>query len=401
MIVNKNYYPCLWYEHPESFRLWYKTDWDTPIGKSTSLLDHSDKNLYLIDFFGYGVFKHWNIKDFICKDILDRIKNKELYLLLNCPGHGPHHLVKEIYEDVIIKLNLDPKQVIISSESLDLNEAVKFVAKSLNMENCISQVVYDFHQACTSQAVLNEQKENYFTFTPKIYEKKFLSFNGHNREHRTALVYGLSSLNLIDKGFVSFNSKIPDENPELTYWHIIETCKDTNLLQLYESNKHKLSTLAQLKLDDLNDKNLAGFMPEHGYYQNQTYFSIITETNYDTFEHLNTVQKSPIETIGRIYSEKTFRAILYQHPFIILAPKHFLRGLRRMGYKTFSSVIDESYDEEENYSTRIYKVLKEIERLCNLNNNEIKHFLKETEEICQYNFNILINTRNFKEILIS
>jgi hypothetical protein len=43
-------------------------------------------------------------------------------------------------------------------------------------------------------------------------------------------------------------------------------------------------------------------------------------------------------------SEKIFKSIVCQHPFIVMGNKGSLKQLRKMGYKTFDGFIDESYD---------------------------------------------------------
>lgn len=397
MIINKNYYPCLWYEHENSYRLWYKSDWDNGYNKSTDLLD-SDKNLYLIDFFGHGVFKHWDIQDFISKDILKQIRNKEITLLLNCPGHGPHHLVEELYTDVIIKLNLDPHSILLSTESADILRAVDYVTNKYKLPSCQIQWVRDFECTAKVEAFKGNHKNSVYKFTRKNYDKKYLSFNGNIREHRTAFVWGLKSLNLLDKGLVSLNSKVPDSNIHTTYRHLNDTCKDDNLKQLL--NDVNLVNFNQIRIDDPTHKDIAGFTSEHSDYINQTYFSVITETNYELFRHKHQNQEYDIiSDVGRIYSEKVFRSILFKHPFIIISNQYFLRGLRELGYKTFNSVIDECYDDESNYSTRIYKILKETERLCNLSDSELDNFLSRAQEICDYNYNVLLNQNKFKTVL--
>lgn len=398
MIINKNYYPCLWYEHENSYRLWYKSDWDNGYCKSTDLLDHDDKLLYLIDFFGNGVFKHWDIQDFIPVEILKRIKNKEIYLLLNCPGHGPHHLVEELYTDIIIKLQIDPSSIILSTESADIMRALDYVTSKWNRPSCQVQWVRDFEFNAKVEAYKGKQTTNYFKFERKKYTKKFLSFNGNIREHRTAYVWGLKALNILDKGLVSLNSKVPDSDINNTHWHIINTCKDKNLQTLLSDET--LTQLNQLRIDDPTNKDIAGFSSEHSDYINQTYFSVITETNYELFRHHHENQNYElISDVGRIYSEKVFRSILFKHPFIVISNQYFLQGLKELGYKTFSSIIDESYDNEVNYSTRIYMILKETERLCNLTDIELNEFLAEAQNICDYNYNILLNQKNFKTIL--
>ena len=48
---------------------------------------------------------------------------------------------------------------------------------------------------------------------------------------------------------------------------------------------------------------------------------------------------------GAFLTEKTYKAIKFGQPFIIIGTAHSLRTLREQGYKTFDNVIDNSYDE--------------------------------------------------------
>jgi hypothetical protein len=55
-------------------------------------------------------------------------------------------------------------------------------------------------------------------------------------------------------------------------------------------------------------------------------------------------------------TEKTFKAIALEMPFILVAPAHSLKYLREYGFQTFSPVIDESYDDIEDDILRIERV---------------------------------------------
>ena len=55
-------------------------------------------------------------------------------------------------------------------------------------------------------------------------------------------------------------------------------------------------------------------------------------------------------------TEKTFKAIALEMPFVLVAPAHSLKYLREYGFKTFSPFIDESYDDIEDDILRIEKV---------------------------------------------
>ena len=57
-------------------------------------------------------------------------------------------------------------------------------------------------------------------------------------------------------------------------------------------------------------------------------------------------------------TEKTWRCILAQRPFIIVGSQYFLQRLRRLGFRTFIDFWDEGYDEYEPGQR-----IREIERL--------------------------------------
>ena len=54
-------------------------------------------------------------------------------------------------------------------------------------------------------------------------------------------------------------------------------------------------------------------------------------------------------TVGEAFypTEKTTRPIIARKPFVTYATKNFLKDLRQLGFKTFDSIWDESYDELE------------------------------------------------------
>jgi hypothetical protein len=55
-------------------------------------------------------------------------------------------------------------------------------------------------------------------------------------------------------------------------------------------------------------------------------------------------------------TEKTFKAIALEMPFVLVAPAHSLEYLRSYGFQTFSPLIDESYDSIEDPVARIERV---------------------------------------------
>jgi hypothetical protein len=82
----------------------------------------------------------------------------------------------------------------------------------------------------------------------------------------------------------------------------------------------------------------------------------------------------PTETVcfgKRLHiTEKTFKAIALEMPFVLVAPAGSLDYMRSYGFKTFGNVFDESYDSETDDIKRIEKVTKLLKDLDNLSPKE-------------------------------
>jgi hypothetical protein len=90
------------------------------------------------------------------------------------------------------------------------------------------------------------------------------------------------------------------------------------------------------------------------------------------------------------FVEKIMIPILFKKPFLNLGPLNGLEILKSYGFKTFDSIIDESYDKEVDLDKRMDMVLNEIERLSSVNLNEIKPIL-------DYNYNLLLDMNTNKK----
>jgi hypothetical protein len=84
-----------------------------------------------------------------------------------------------------------------------------------------------------------------------------------------------------------------------------------------------------------------------------------------------------------------------KHPFVVATAPNSLQYLKQLGYKTFDGIIDESYDLEVDDGKRMIKIIKEAERLCNLESTSLENFLIQAKEICEYNYTVLKNKTEF------
>ena len=222
------------------------------------------------------------------------------------------------------------------------------------------------------------------TLEDKIYDKKFLNFNRRWRLHRPVFVALLHSKNLLDKGYVSL-APCDDQNDWSKMWPwIMGHHRLTDIEDILGSRKEETFAIPPLYLDtDELMTNQAAISNTSDYLYENTYFSVVSETNFYNF------------TPGRFISEKIFKPVLFQHPFLVLSRPKTLALMRDIGYKTFSPWIDERYDEETDDTKRMLMIIEETERLSNLSSQELTEFLCGVREVCKFNFYILINKNRF------
>jgi hypothetical protein len=85
-------------------------------------------------------------------------------------------------------------------------------------------------------------------------------------------------------------------------------------------------------------------------------------------------------------TEKIFKPIVSKQPFMLLAAPGNLAYLKSYGFKTFDSVIDESYDLIQDNDLRIEAVVRQLHWYCNLTPDEKTDIIQQLEPIIDYNF---------------
>ena len=90
-------------------------------------------------------------------------------------------------------------------------------------------------------------------------------------------------------------------------------------------------------------------------------------------------------TIGSFITEKTFKPIKHQQPFIILGTIGSLSHVRELGYQTFDGIIDEHYDYIKNDLQRYYAVRDVIHNLASKSNNELQEINQQVKPIVEHN----------------
>lgn len=223
-------------------------------------------------------------------------------------------------------------------------------------------------------------------------DKKYIHLNRVPRAHRVTFVSLLAEHDLLKHGYVSLGLQETGH----------PTGKDTLLTYIKEQtiNQYKWNPDSQVYKDvvagsekllkampltvDTDDLvfNWVSYEVHPIAFVQKSYFSIVSGTN--CFKQ---------DELGVTVNEKEFKAIASKHPFLLVARPKTLSQLRDIGFKTFGQWFDESYDEEEDDSQRLFKLAKEVERLCNISNDDWDRMLVEMQPTIEHNFNWLINHR--------
>lgn len=168
-------------------------------------------------------------------------------------------------------------------------------------------------------------------------EKIYNCLNHAVKNHRTFLFDNLKSKNLLNYGFVSYGDKgivLPQKIDPVSKFYTAWTNHTWDHFSYYVTEK--------------------------------SYFNVVTETRheFDNPQHG-----------GLHITEKTVKALISQ-PFIVVGQYGHLEKLREQGFETYPELFDESYDLIENPSSRLNLIIGEIERLCNMNKNELEEIYK-------------------------
>ena len=199
--------------------------------------------------------------------------------------------------------------------------------------------------------------------------KTFISPNriiGGKRDHRVLFLYHIFKESL-DHNHISAPKICPAENTDILeiankyidiYPDIIDTLTNAQLPQLFkhEETQHMASCWVTNHTESAD-----------------SLFYVPTETVYfDKRWHL---------------TEKTFKPIILEMPFILVAPAGSLEYIRSYGFKTFNSVIDESYDEETDDILRLEKISKLLTDIDNLSIKEKQQIHKHCLPLVEHNYN--------------
>ena len=306
----------------------------------------------------------------IVAEILEAHKNGSTKFFFSCMGENYlPFLVEKIHRiSNLVSHVVDPLNLFYISGSPNAREVydrlyTENMSKETYWRGKISIIAVHSFQYYSQQHF--HVYNNNVNYEIKEKSKDFLSFNKMPREHRVRLLENMLSTNHISKGYMSFEGDpvwiAGIDNMSDEFVHV-------------KQNKHLLPIRLNITDErfypiDIRDDDLKYF--------DDSYYSIVTETCFYT---------STTTLDGSLFiSEKTYKCLSLKHPFILLARPQTIAELRKIGYKTFSPMIDESYDSIEDDTERFNAIWAEITRLSQQTPEEWIQWQSKIKEIVDYN----------------
>jgi len=119
---------------------------------------------------------------------------------------------------------------------------------------------------------------------------------------------------------------------------------------------------------------------------------ILVESHFDPFNHYigERSKYHPDAFAPAFMTEKTWKVVACDRPFIAMSTPFFIKGFKQLGYKSFSPFINEDYDNIINNRQRLKAIIEEIERLSRLPKDQFDKIVVGCQEITKFNKNLLI-----------
>ena len=174
----------------------------------------------------------------------------------------------------------------------------------------------------------------------------------------------MAVLNVIENKYNCLITYAFNRDFESNHIQTLQTCE-------FDSHLHT-SNYFKSKIDILIESEYSSYI---SYNPNGDYNPM--DNNFDKMLHL---------------SEKIWRVVAWGIPFVVVGQKHMLKHLREIGFKTFDTLIDESYDNMDD-DVRMFESIKQSKELLKF------YDTPELNSILEYNKNLYLDNTFKKQKL--
>lgn len=340
--------------------------------------------IYLHSFLGSEIQK---------KQLLSwkQIKNKKIILLSNSQPFISCTNTDSLLEDkkfLVDTLEFEPKNIMYI---VQIEPDIKRVREVIGQDTWVT--AYDrwaeeLFRYQIRYSVLG--KESYLKPNANLPKKPFSLFIRRYEDSRFDVICELIKNNLLDYFHYTFAGRWGHQIQDDVF-AMIRDYIDTKLPQRYQSYKPAIVEWMKgipYSVDKIEDmpngieEYESLFTHSLNDYYNGSFINVVLETDYISL----------LDITSDVSTEKTYKAMFFKKPFIIIGKPKSLDILKQRGFKTFSHVINESYDNIEDNYERLGAIAAELNRIKNFNDAELESLVRACHENIEHNYQLLIET---------
>lgn len=291
---------------------------------------------------------------YLPEDILTKLQNDDAFLIA-FDDIEPRNWVHTIPKFKNLNDVNDKNIIFVSANSL-----YKLNPNSFSLSSCPHKVFYH-------NAFFDMLKNRFKDYVPPdtTPSKHFIYLARIDKHFRRYFYHLLKKNNLLHKGIISHN-RILDPT-----FHFDDTFNSVL--------KSKYPFYEEFQKDSLDIVTL------------DSDFSVHNIENFALDACVEVINESSMEPGCIFLTEKTLKAFLNKSLFLFLGNQHSLKFLKKLGFKTFNHIFDESYDDISCTFTRSNKVFEQLKKFCELSLEDAIEIKKQNKDILDYNYNHLMN----------
>ena len=297
-------------------------------------------------------------------------------------------------------LNLKSNLLIVQAdlESMDVRDKTKTILEQLNNHSAASQIhllvnsdIQKIHilkhfprlniSLFNTWEIYTRHSLKYASIDNTFEQRRFLYLNRRCSPERLYLFNLLWRNKLFrQQSYSSFNRSV--------YWS-----EQSDPDQYYRDMLRETQDRSGLKISITVDQFPS--LPEYFSNQDPYRYNSYDDNLQSAYSHTDisiVTESHPIHSQEQFFpTEKTFRAIALKHPFIIYAQPNFYKNLKELGYQTFDSIWDESFDGVVDTWQRAEKINKIVIQLTTMRDSDFENLVNQTKLITEHNYKTFLN----------
>ena len=226
---------------------------------------------------------------------------------------------------------------------------------------------------------------------------KFSHLNFTHRMHRQLFSKFLIRENLVRDNLVAINTDAVDYLDEDEIKRRITTEENRliargDVKQDWFYNKHLLDLWRDVPLVYHRHPDIDEFN-KNGNTNGQTNLTFLHKASF------NIVSETVFDYPAPFCTEKTAQSLMSKRPFIMIGPCGNMQHLRDRGFKTFHTIIDESYDKIEDPNKRLEAIMRLVLEINKKSQKELNDMVYEVKDTLIHNYSLMLEKiMNFTNI---